>query len=178
MFRGSETACGRPRANRPVDRVPAVVRVGVRGSLIEAVVLRAERQPAVGGDGGVAAEKVDGTMKRRIGDRRGKPRFEIVGDLWGSLDTSTSLTLKNLGRGGALLDSPLPLAPDSVHWVTALANGESHAVQLRVRHSTTTESGETPRYLIGVEFLKLSPGLEDFILRQVVVDNGNVSVEA
>ena len=128
--------------------------------------------------GGVTAEKVDGTMKRRIGDRRGKPRFEIVGDLWGSLDTSTSLTLKNLGRGGALLDSPLPLAPDSVHWVTALADGESHAVQLRVRHSTTTENGETPRYLIGVEFLKLSPGLEDFIVRQVVIDNGNVSVEA
>ena len=117
-------------------------------------------------------------MKRRIGDRRGKPRFEIVGDLWGSLDTSTSLTLKNLGRGGALLDSPLPLAPDSVHWVTALANGESHAVQLRVCHSTTTGSGEHPRYLVGVEFLKLSPGLEDFIVRQVVVDNGNVSVEA
>jgi hypothetical protein len=128
--------------------------------------------------GGVTAEKVDGTMKRRIGDRRGKPRFEIVGDLWGTIDTSTSLTLRNLGRGGALLDSPLPLAPDSVHWVTALADGESHAVQMRVRHSKTAGGiGETPRYLIGIEFLKLSPGLEDFIMRQVV-DNGNVSVEA
>ena len=127
------------------------------------------------------ASKTDevATMKRRIGDRRGKPRFEIVGDLWGSIDTTTSLTLKNLGRGGALLESPLPLAPDSVHWVTALADGASHAVQMRVRHSTTTGArGETPRYLIGVEFLKLSPGLEDFIVRQVGVDNGNVSVEA
>jgi hypothetical protein len=137
------------------------------------------QQPALVVDGGVREEKVDGTMKRRIGDRRGKPRFEIVGDLWGSIDTSTSLTLKNLGRGGALLDSPLPLAPDSVHWVTALADGESHAVQMRVRHSTTTNgNGGSARYLIGVEFLKLSPGLEEFIVRQVVVDNGNVSVEA
>jgi len=127
----------------------------------------------------VQAEKVDGTMKRRIGDRRGKPRFEIVGDLWGSIDTSTTLTLKNLGRGGALLDSPLPLAPDSIHWVTALADGEAHAVQMRVRHSTTTNgNGNGARYLIGVEFLKLSPGLEEFIVRQVAVDNGNVSVEA
>ena len=39
-------------------------------------------------------------MKRRIGDRRGKPRFEIVGDLWGSVDVSASLTVLNLGAGG------------------------------------------------------------------------------
>jgi PilZ domain len=179
VSRGSESACGsstlparRPRAAlwivRPFRLAQQTVVVGAWF-----------QQPALVVDGGVREEKVDGTMKRRIGDRRGKPRFEIVGDLWGSIDTSTSLTLKNLGRGGALLDSPLPLAPDSVHWVTALADGESHAVQMRVRHSTTTNgNGGSARYLIGVEFLKLSPGLEEFIVRQVVVDNGNVSVEA
>src|SRR5262245_42317214 len=86
---------------------------------------RGRQQPATGVERWREAEKVDGTMKRRIGDRRGKPRFEIVGDLWGSLDTSTTLTLKNLGRGGALIESPLPLAPDSTHWVTALADGQA-----------------------------------------------------
>ena len=101
----------------------------VPGWLIATVADGRNRRPA--SNGGVKAEKVDGTMKRRIGDRRGKPRFEIVGDLWGSIDTSTTLTLRNLGRGGALLDSPLPLAPDSIHWVTALADGQAHAVQNR-----------------------------------------------
>jgi c-di-GMP-binding flagellar brake protein YcgR len=118
-------------------------------------------------------------MKRRIGDRRSKPRFEIVGDLWGSIDTTSSMLVQNLGRGGALLESALPLAAESVHWVTALAEGQPHLVQIRVRHSTrtTTRDGQ-PRYLIGVEFLKLSPGIEEAIARQVGLENGNVSMEA
>ena len=49
-------------------------------------------------------------MKRRIGDRRSKPRFEIVGDLWASVDTTSSLLLQNVGPGGALLESTVPLA--------------------------------------------------------------------
>jgi hypothetical protein len=107
-------------------------------------------------------------MQRRIGDRRGKPRFEIVGELWGTLETTTSLTVKNLGRGGALLVSPVPLAPDTVHWVTALADGHPHSVQLRVRHSTpTTGNGSGPRYLVGVEFLNVPPGVEELIAQQL-----------
>jgi hypothetical protein len=103
-------------------------------------------------------------MKRKIGDRRGKPRFEIVGDLWGSIDATASLLVQNLGRSGALLESPLPLAPDSVHWVTAMADNQPHLVQIRVRHSraVTMPDGQ-PRFLIGVEFVKLSPGVEETI---------------
>jgi hypothetical protein len=117
-------------------------------------------------------------MKRRIGDRRGKPRFEIVGDLWGSIDTTASMRLENLGRGGALLDSPLPLSPDSVHWVTALADDQPHLVQIRVRHSkaATTAAGE-PRFLIGVEFVKLSPSVEEAILRYMSLGNGSPALE-
>jgi PilZ domain len=107
-------------------------------------------------------------MKRKIGDRRAKPRFEIVGDLWGSVDTSISLKLRNLGRAGALLESPLPLKQDSVHRVTAVAAGVPYQVQMRVRHTlpaATHAAGS--RYLIGVEFLQLSPDLEEIIVRQV-----------
>jgi hypothetical protein len=117
-------------------------------------------------------------MKRRIGDRRGKPRFEIVGDLWGSLETTASMLVHNLGRGGALLESPLPLASESVHWVTALAEGEPHQVQVRVRHSSPVTSGAGQRFLIGVQFLKLSPGLEAAIVRHMGLANGNASVGA
>jgi hypothetical protein len=118
-------------------------------------------------------------MKRRIGDRRAKPRFEIVGDLWGSVDVSASMKVRNLGRGGALLESPLPLTADSVHWVTALADGTAHPVQLRVRHSTASVGvAGAPQYLIGVQFLKLSPGVEEFIVRYVGMSNGSISVEA
>lgn len=117
-------------------------------------------------------------MKRRIGDRRGKPRFEIVGDLWGSIDTTSSMLVQNLGRGGALLESPLPLVAESVHWVTALAEGQPHLVQIRVCHSTATTREGEPSFLIGVEFLKLSPGVEEAIERHMGLANGSVSMEA
>jgi hypothetical protein len=117
-------------------------------------------------------------MKRRIGDRRSKPRFEIVGDLWGSIDATASMLVQNLGRGGALLDSPLPLAPDSVHWVTATADNQPHLVQIRVRHSTPVMTPDgRPRFSIGVEFLKLSPAIEEAIVRYMEVADGGVSAE-
>ena len=116
-------------------------------------------------------------MKRRIGDRRSKPRFEIVGDLWGSIDATASMLVQNLGRGGALLESPLPLAADSIHWVTAVADNQPHLVQIRVRHSQSvvTPNGRA-RYLIGVEFLKLSPGVEEAIVRYLELADGGVEV--
>ena len=118
-------------------------------------------------------------MTRKIGDRRNKPRFEIVGDLWGSVEATMSMTLRNLGRGGALLESPLPLAPESVHWVTAVTDGQPHSLQMRVCHSTAAQvEGKGLRYLIGVEFLKLSAGVEEFILRQVGYSNGSIPMEA
>ncbi len=117
-------------------------------------------------------------MKRRIGDRRAKPRFEIVGDLWGTADIAASLPVQNLGRGGALLDSPLPLATDSVHWVTAVADGQPHMLQIRVRHSTNVRNRDGQRYLIGVEFLKLSPAVEEAIARYMGSAEGGITVEA
>lgn len=118
-------------------------------------------------------------MKRRIGDRRSKPRFEIVGDLWGSIDMQSSMQVQNLGRGGALVESSMPLAADSVHWVTTMAAGQPHLVQMRVRHSVPAPPADgRPRYLIGVEFLKVSPAVEDMILRYLGLANRDASLEA
>lgn len=116
-------------------------------------------------------------MKRRTGDRRSKPRFEIVGDLWGCMDTTASVLVQNICRGGALLDSPAPLGIDSTHWVTVLVDGQPHLVQFRVRHSRPRPSGYTaPRFSIGVEFLRLPPAVEVELRRMVTQDD--VSAEA
>ena len=96
-------------------------------------------------------------MKRRIGDRRSKARFEIVGDLWGSLDAKATLTVRNLGSHGALLESPVALPPDSMHWVTAVIDGHAELLRVLVRYSVRNESGSTPGYLTGVEFVSVTP---------------------
>jgi hypothetical protein len=119
-------------------------------------------------------EKADGGMKRRIGDRRTKPRFEIVGDLWASVDVTTSMVVHNVGRSGALLECAQSLAPDSTHWVTAVTNGQPHLVQIRVRHITPVVTlANEPRFLIGVEFL------QDFIVRAIAdATHGSQQAEA
>jgi|SRR6476661_8393198 hypothetical protein len=118
-------------------------------------------------------------MKRKSGDRRGKPRFEIIGDLWGSLDVVATLTLVNLGLGGALLESPIRLPPESVHAMVAISEGETHTITARVRHCVSGASGDRagrPSFMVGVEFLNVSPALHEFLARQL--GDGSLSVEA
>ena len=73
-------------------------------------------------------------MKRRLGDRRGRPRFEIVGDFWGTLDTVIGMPLLNVGRGGALVESSVPLTPQSVHHVAVSCDGQPTPARVQVRH--------------------------------------------
>ena len=103
-------------------------------------------------------------MKRRIGDRRLKSRFEIVGDLWGTLETTATLTVRNLGPRGALLESPVALALDSMHGVQALIDGQAQPMRFRVRHTLGGDSAAGP-YLIGVEFVVVDVETQAFINR-------------
>ncbi len=106
-------------------------------------------------------------FKERLGDRRGDLRFEIVGQLWGSLETVQDLPLRNLGRGGALVESRWPFYTDVVRAVR-LADGEqTNDVQVRVRHVTPVNTGEGERFLIGLEFVDPSAGALEQIDRLV-----------
>jgi hypothetical protein len=99
-------------------------------------------------------------MERRLGDRRGRPRFEIVGDLWGTLDTALSMPLLNVGRGGALVRSTVPLSPHSVHHVTVSSEGQQTPTSVQVRHvRPMLGSDGRDYYLIGLEFLTLPTAL-------------------
>ena len=92
------------------------------------------------------------TPRRRLGDRRIRRRFEIVGQLWGALETIESLRMRNVSPGGALLESRFALAVDSVHRVRLDIEGQWCDVQGRVRHVEQLQ-GAIPRFLIGLEFL-------------------------
>jgi hypothetical protein len=101
-------------------------------------------------------------VRRRLGDRRIRPRFEIVGELWGTLEAVLQLPLRNVGMGGALFESHVPLAPESIHRLTWKCDDRETAVQVRVRHVRTLESADGERgYLIGVEFLTSNPLIAD-----------------
>lgn len=105
-----------------------------------------------------------------MGDRRIKPRFEIVGELGGTLDTVLVLSLLDAGRGGVLADSPVPLTTGALHRVTFYCDGVQTPAQVAVRHvrALTMSTGEQ-RFLIGFEFANLNPALVEVIDRWVLL---------
>src|SRR6478609_3737501 len=113
----------------------------------------------VGGDG----------VRRKMADRRIRPRFDIVGDLWGTLETVLRLPLRNVSRGGALIHSHVPLPPESVHRLAFRADGQDHTVTVRVSRVDSQVSADGERtYLIGVEFLAVEAQLVAFVERMLV----------
>src|SRR4029453_2850157 len=74
------------------------------------------------------------TLRRKLGDRRGRPRYDIVGDLWGTLETVLSMPLRNVGPGGALIESHVALPAESIHRLTFSYGGQDASTQVRVRH--------------------------------------------
>jgi hypothetical protein len=99
-------------------------------------------------------------VRRKLGDRRVRPRYDIVGDMWGTLEAVLRLPLKNVSPGGALIESHVPLPAESVHRLTFVCDGQETAAQVRILHVKPTLSLAGERtYLIGVEFLSLHPAL-------------------
>lgn len=109
-----------------------------------------------------------GSVGRRLGDRRGKPRFEIVGQLWGSLETVEPLRTHNLSRGGALVESRVALPLQSIQRFRVAFDGVPANVHARVCHVRPGgRPGSPATYLVGLEFVDVPPGLSDHIERLV-----------
>jgi hypothetical protein len=109
------------------------------------------------------------SVRRKIGDRRIRPRFDIVGDLWGTLETVLRLPLKNVSRGGALIQSHVALPPQSVHRIALHADGQEFSIPVRVSHVERQTSADGERtYLIGVEFISAQPALLQLVDRLLV----------
>lgn len=105
-------------------------------------------------------------MHRRLADRRVRPRFEIVGELWGTVETFLRMPLRNVSPGGALIQSPIGLPLDSVHHVMLSNEGHQAPASLRVRHVLqSADSDGREYYLIGVEFLTLTLPLQEQIAK-------------
>ena len=118
-------------------------------------------------------------MRRKLGDRRVKPRYDLVGELVGTLETVLRLPLVNVSPGGALIESHVPLPVQSVHRLTFDCEGRDAATQVKVHHvrPVTSDDGRT-RYLIGVEFMSPHPALLGEIGRWMMVGGETAPSEA
>jgi hypothetical protein len=104
-------------------------------------------------------------VKRRIGgDRRVRGRFEIVGTLSGTLETIQRLGLRNVGPGGALVESTVPLAVGTRVTGRLSLNGQTREIKAEVRHAAQhrVRSGEG-RYLVGLEWVDVPMPIDDVL---------------
>ena len=94
---------------------------------------------------------------RRVGDRRARVRLDVVGVLWGTLETQKRAQVVDISDTGALLLSPVPLPPNTVHTLEMTHEGQHISTEVLVRHMRPAP--EAGSYHVGVEFLSppLSP---------------------
>lgn len=93
----------------------------------------------------------------RLADRRIATRFEIVGELWGSVQSLEPLRVCNLAREGALVEAIAPLPVGSVQPVRLVQGSRTTDVRAAVRHlSPVFLPGGGHRYRVGLEFLNVN----------------------
>ncbi len=92
----------------------------------------------------------------RIERRRDPERYEILGDLRGEVMVFQPMTIKGLSRGGAELDTSLPLQLNSLHDFRLTLGDQSVIVKGRVEHCSISDvDQETVTYRSGIEFVEL-----------------------
>jgi len=91
----------------------------------------------------------------RLGDRRGEMRYEIIGDLWATLIATQSMAVVDLGRGGMLVESPVPLAIGSTQRLRLNIGDETSDVTAVVRHTRTTPRVPAA-HMVGLQFVDLT----------------------
>jgi hypothetical protein len=99
-------------------------------------------------------------------------RFEVVGDLVGTLEARTVVYIRDISLGGALLESSVALSQGDVHRVLALGDGA--AIELTVRVARQAAIHEH-LYLIGVQFVELSPSATEQIKMWVAGGRGSAA---
>jgi hypothetical protein len=81
--------------------------------------------------------------------------LDVVGDLWGTLETRKCAQVVDLNETGALLRSPMALSPNSVHVLEMAQDGHPFTTEVRVLHVRSDPAGS---FLVGVQFLSLPAG--------------------
>jgi hypothetical protein len=93
----------------------------------------------------------------RLVDRRVTARFEVVGELWGSVQALESLRICNLAPEGALVESVAPLPVGSVQPLRLVQDEGTTEMRAAVRHLSPVHLPDGGRrYRVGLEFLNVT----------------------
>jgi hypothetical protein len=107
--------------------------------------------------------------------RRAHLRFEVLGRMTGSLLSTETLRVLNLGVSGALVEAALPLPPNAEYRMQLVLDSHVSEATVKIRRVNEVRPDAGPlRYRIGLEFLAITQEAEEVINRIVVANQAQV----
>jgi PilZ domain len=118
--------------------------------------------------------KASSNSDHRRDQRRAHLRFEVVGSIPGSLVSTQTLHVLNLGVNGALVEAGCALPEYAEYRVQFVLEQHVSEATVKVRRvvEVRPRPGEPPRYQIGLEFLSITAEAEEEINRLIVTSLG------
>jgi len=99
-------------------------------------------------------------------DKRDRERLEILGELHGEVMVFQPLSIKEISRGGCLVETSFPLHLNSLHDIRLTLGEQSVVLKGRVAHCRISDvDQELVHYKSGLEFIEPSERI-----RGVIVD--------
>ena len=103
-----------------------------------------------------ASERPDKRAKSAA-DKRDTERFQILGDLQGDVMVFQPMSVKEISRGGALIETGFPLVLNSLHDFRLTLGDRAVIVKGRVVHCSISDvEDEVILYHAGIEFIQPS----------------------
>jgi hypothetical protein len=98
-------------------------------------------------------------------EKRDTDRVPILGELHGEIMVFEPMAIKEISRGGALIETRFPLQLNSLHDLRLTLGDRSVVVKGRVAHCRITDvDQDVVMYRSGMEFIEPSQRVQDVIL--------------
>jgi hypothetical protein len=98
-------------------------------------------------------------------EKRDRERVEILGELHGEIMVFQPLSIKEISRGGCLVETSFPLHLDSLHDIRLTLGEQSIVLKGRVAHCRISDvEQEIVLYRSGVEFIEPSDRIRGVIV--------------
>lgn len=98
-------------------------------------------------------------------DKRDTDRIQILGELNGEVKVFAPMSIKEVSKGGAQVETGFPLQLDSLHEFRLTLGDRSVVVKGRIAHCRISDvDQELVTYRAGIEFVELSDRVQAAII--------------
>ncbi len=98
-------------------------------------------------------------------EKRDRERLDILGELHGEVMVFQPLSIREISRGGCLVETAFPLHINSLHDIRLTLGEQSVVLKGRVAHCSISDvEQEVVHYRSGIEFIELTERIRGVIV--------------